>query len=149
MNSHGLLAFFLSLLLLPLSGNAACFDEAAARYRIPVDILRAISKVESSGKINAINVNKNGSKDLGHMQINSSWLPTLKKYGITQENIMDPCINTHVGAWVLAGNIKRLGYNWDAIGAYNAVTPSKRQVYARKIAAALNKNHSGKVNARF
>ena len=149
MNSHGLLVFFLSLLL-PLAGNAACFDEAAARYRIPVDLLRAISKVESSGKFNAINVNKNGSKDLGHMQINSSWLPTLKKYGITQENIMNPCINTHVGAWVLAGNIKRLGYNWDAIGAYNAVTPSKRQIYARKIAAVLNKrNHSGKVNARF
>jgi len=127
------------LITLSLTGtaHAACFEEAAARYRLPPSLLRAISTVESGGNPDAINRNADGSHDMGHMQINSRWLPTLRRFGIDEQSLLDPCINTYVGAWILAQNIRRLGYGWDAIGAYNASSPDKRLRYARKVAHAL------------
>lgn len=131
------------MLLLSMSAGAACFDEASRRYRIHPDLLKAISKVESNGNPKAVNhSNKNGSRDIGHMQINSSWLRKLGKYGITEQSLFDPCINTFVGAWVLANNFRELGYNWTAIGAYNAKSPDKRIIYARKVETALNRIRS-------
>ncbi len=135
--------FLLTMLLLSMSAGAACFDEASRRYRIHPDLLKAISKVESNGNPKAVNhSNKNGSRDIGHMQINSSWLRKLGKYGITEQSLFDPCINTFVGAWVLANNFRELGYNWTAIGAYNAKSPDKRIIYARKVETALNRIRS-------
>lgn len=116
---------------------SACFDEAGHRYGIDPSLLKAISRIESSGNPRALNRNKDGSYDIGHMQINSRWLPTLQKYGITADSLLDPCTSTYVGAWVLAGNIRRLGYNWDAVGAYNASSPEKRLRYAHKVSKAL------------
>lgn len=124
---------------LSIGARAACFEEAAERYKVPVALLKAISTVESKGNPNARNVNGDGSTDIGHMQINSSWLPTLAKYGIDEKTLAEPCINTNIGAWVLAHNISRYGLTWEAVGAYNAVTPSKRDVYARKVAAELER----------
>jgi len=132
-------ALLILVLLLPTGGFAACFDEAAARYRVPTSLLMAISRVESSGNPQAINRNPDGSYDIGHMQINSRWLPLLKRYGIDERSLFDACTNTYVGAWILAQNIHRLGYNWNAIGAYNARSPSKRMAYARKVAAILKR----------
>lgn len=132
-------ALLIFVLLLPTGGFAACFDEAAARYRVPSSLLMAISRVESSGNPQAINRNPDGSHDIGHMQINSRWLPLLKRYGIDERSLFDACTNTYVGAWILAQNIHRLGYGWNAIGAYNARSPSKRMAYARKVAAILKR----------
>lgn len=133
----------LALSFMAASSQAACFDEAAKRYQVPVALLKAISKVESNGNPKARNTNKNGSTDIGHMQINSSWLPTLAKYGIDAKKLEDPCINTNIGAWVMAHNIARYGLTWTAVGAYNAVTPSKRDVYAKKIEKALKQQANG------
>ncbi len=130
------------LLLTPVAGYANCFEEAAARYRVPSSLLQAISRVESSGNPGAIHRNADGSHDIGHMQINSRWLPVLQQNGISEQTLLDPCTNTYVGAWILAQNVRRLGYGWLAVGAYNAGSQTKRMVYARKIAAAL-KRESG------
>jgi soluble lytic murein transglycosylase-like protein len=127
------------LLLTSAAANAACFDEAAARYGIPASILKAISRVESSGNPHAVNRNRNGSYDIGHMQINSQWLPVLQRYGIDERKLFDACVSTYVGAWILAQNIRRHGYSWTAIGAYNANDPVKRAVYAHKIAEILKR----------
>lgn len=127
------------LFVFSVAANAACFGEAAARYGIPPALLMAISRVESSGNPQALSRNPDGSYDIGHMQINSRWIPVLQRYGITERNLFDACTNTYVGAWILAQNIHRLGYNWNAIGAYNARSPSKRMAYARKIAEVLKR----------
>ena len=115
----------------------ACFEQAAKRYRISAQLLRSISRVESGGNPAAFHRNTNGSWDVGHMQINSAWLPTLAKYGITKDRLTNPCVNTHVGAWILANNFQRMGYGWNAVGAYNAKSPDKAAAYARKVAANL------------
>ena len=41
----------LLLLLLPGLAHAACFEAAAARYRLSVSLLSVISRVESAGNI--------------------------------------------------------------------------------------------------
>jgi hypothetical protein len=53
------------------------------------------------------------------MQINDAWLPALARFGIAESHLFDACINVHVGAWILADNIRRHGYGWEAVGAYN------------------------------
>ncbi|KLR58980.1 lytic transglycosylase domain-containing protein [Diaphorobacter sp. J5-51] len=133
---------------LPIAASATCFDEAAKRYGVPPALLKAISTVESGGNPNARNVNKNGSYDIGHMQINSSWLPTLAKFNIDEKALGDACVNTNVGAWVLAHNIARYGLSWEAVGAYNAASPSKRLIYAQKVADALRKQANARSQAR-
>lgn len=125
--------------------HAACFEEAAQRYQIPVELLKAISTVESNGNAGAINTNKNGSVDYGHMQINDWWLPKLEPYGITKDKLVEPCINTNVGAWILAQSIATHGFTWKAIGAYNASTGYKRLIYARKVERVLEKINSVQV----
>jgi len=125
------------LLLSTLCAQAACFEQAGRRYGIAPSLLKAISAVESGFNPRARNRNRGGSEDLGHMQINSRWLATLSSHGIGREQLFDPCTSTHVGAWILAQNIRRLGYGWEAVGAYNARSPEKRAAYARKVAAKV------------
>lgn len=92
----------------------------------------------------AIGLNKRGGKvvseDVGLMQINSSWFPTLYVMGITRNDLMDnPCQNIYVGAWILAKNIASNGVNWESVGAYNAgfkgANAPFRLKYAKKVYA--------------
>lgn len=117
----------------------SCFHEAAARYEIDKRMLVAIAKTESGLRAGSIGPkNANGTYDIGLMQINSAWLPTLSKYGITESNLKNACTNIHVGAWIFAQNIQAHGPTWKAVGAYNARTPSKQAAYANKV----NKNYA-------
>ncbi|WP_396432688.1 lytic transglycosylase domain-containing protein [Limnohabitans sp.] len=127
-------------LLLAQNVHAACFELAAQRYRVPVQLLKAIAMQESGGRAHAVNRNSNGSYDIGMMQINSFWLPKLARHGITQQDLFDPCVSVLVGAWVLSDNFARLGYNTQGLGAYNASTPYKRERYARAILRRLGHN---------
>lgn len=127
----------LLILAFPLTGNATCFEAAAARYQVPPALLRAVAQVESSGNPGAINRYPDGRYDLGLMQINSWWFPKLQQYGITPQALLNPCTNAMVGAWILAQNIQSMGYTWEAIGAYNAQSTEKRTLYAHKIAKSL------------
>ena len=134
----------LLLLLTPLSAIAdgwQCWQEAAARYAVPIDLLYAVARVESGNNSKVVSkTNSNGSYDIGLMQINSMHLPMLRNYGISEAQLIaNPCLNLHVGAWVMAQSIARYGYNWRAIGAYNAGTESKRATYARKVLAMLDR----------
>lgn len=113
--------------------SSACWKEAAVEYGVNEYLLYAIAKTESSLNPKAINRNKNGSYDVGLMQINSSWFPTLRKFGIAEEDLYDPCVSIHVGAWILADNMRRLGNSWNAVGAYNSSKPDLRVKYAQKV----------------
>lgn len=108
---------------------------AAANYRhIDPSLLKAIAIQESGLNLRAVNRNnKNGSVDHGPFQINSSWLPKLKKHGITVAQLYDPCISAYVAAWILADSINRHGATWRAVGAYNSPTEANRLIYAKYI----------------
>ncbi len=133
------LFFALSLSLFPAQAN--CWREAGARYGIEPELLQAIAIVESNGNSAAMNTNRDGSRDIGLMQINSSHFPALSKFRISQKDLLnDPCQSVMTGAWILAGQIQQFGYTWDAVGAYNAGTANTpkrralRQRYIKKVA---------------
>ncbi|KTC38833.1 invasion protein IagB [Pseudomonas sp. ABAC21] len=114
----------LSAVLVSSRALADCWEDVAGRYDIEPELLQAIAAVESGYRANAMNnANSDGSRDIGLMQINSVHLPRLLKQG----------------ASILAGFIQRFGYNWTAVGSYNAGAGSGpqrdalREQYAQKI----------------
>ena len=121
------------LLLIIVKPAAACWDNASQRYGVNMHLLYAIAKTESGLNPRAINRNTDGSYDIGLMQINSRWLPVLRKYDISEEQLFDACTSINVGAWILAQNMRRLGNTWNAVGAYNAQSSDKRLRYAMKV----------------
>lgn len=108
---------------LTITAHANCWVEAGERYGINPNLLWAIAGAESDFNPRAHNLShlkRTGTRDIGLMQINSSALPKLKGFGIDEDKLWIPCNNIHVGAWILAEKMKKLGPTWDAVGAYNA-----------------------------
>lgn len=116
----------------------ACFERHAARFGLDPDLLRSIAGVESGMRPEAENTShlaRTGTRDMGLMQINSGWLPTLARYGIDQVQLRDPCTNIEVGAWILSGLLQRLGDSWEAVGAYNAACTELKGADCRRARA--------------
>ncbi len=140
---------FLCLILMPTSLWAFCFTQASEKYNVPENLLRAIAAHESSMNPKAISKkNSDGTYDIGLMQINSWWMPQLYKYGISQKSLLNnPCLNLHVGAWILATNFHTHGKSWNSVGAYNAgFKPSReplRKTYVGYIKNQLKKLQEG------
>lgn len=99
-------------------GDEYCFYQAGRFYNISPDLLRAISKVESSLNPFALNLNNgNGSIDVCHMQVNSCWKDTI---GSGWDYLGNPCYCTYWGAYILSLCITRYGQTWDAVSCYNS-----------------------------
>lgn len=112
----------------------ACWDEAAQRYGVSPQLLYAMARVESSLTPTAVNNThrkSTGTYDIGLMQINSSHLHRLARHGIKEADLYDPCINVHVGAWLLADEFSRYGMSWEAVGAYNAACTQLRGTHCQ------------------
>jgi soluble lytic murein transglycosylase-like protein len=122
-----------ALVVVAPSARADCLDDAADYFSLDPVLVHAIAKHESGMHANAINRNRDGSYDLGLMQINTSWLPVLATKGISAQQLMNGCVNGYVGAWILRSNIERFGYTWKAVGAYNASSVDKQLRYANNI----------------
>ena len=106
-----------------------CIVAAADYHGVNPYLLRAILVVESQLNPKAINVNNNGTRDIGVAQINSIHLPVLQTHGIKENHLMDACVNTYVGAWLLRKQIARYGMNWFGVAAYHSVSPDKNFRY--------------------
>lgn len=140
-------AIALAALAATAANASLCFKEAADQYGVPEDVLRAIAKTESNYRADAFNRNSNGTHDIGVMQINSGWLSELATFGIGERELREPCTNIKIGAWILSKNAQALGWNWNAIGAYNvgckklskAECEARRNSYAWKIHTALRR----------
>ncbi|BAG47979.1 lytic transglycosylase domain-containing protein (plasmid) [Burkholderia multivorans] len=116
----------------------ACFENAARKRHISVDLLRAIGHVESRFRPWVTNAQ---SGAIGVMQIMPVHLKWLRKYGIEREDLYDGCTNINVGAFVLADMIRMFGPTWRAVGAYGAgIAANKEQArkeYATLVQASL------------
>jgi soluble lytic murein transglycosylase-like protein len=119
------------LCLLPSVLNAFCFEDAGKKYAISPMLLECIARTESNLDPTATNKNKNGSVDIGLMQVNSYWIRIL---GLDRDRLItDACYNTMAGALILRQCIDRHGYTWEAVGCYNAISMDKKTAYSWKI----------------
>lgn len=136
------IAVFLVAVFLLLSANFSQAQEP------PPTLVEAISRQESG--LNSLAVNVAGksyspntreeaeqiirqaitagkSFDVGLMQINSWWM---ERYGIPPESLLDPAINEAWGKWILAQEIDRHGFNWQAVGKYHSPDTERGRQYA-------------------
>jgi len=95
----------------------------AQKYGVPVNIVLAIIEKESSFNVRAYNKNRDGTEDVGLMQINFQHNKRLmKEYGVNSpEELFDPDLNLELGVRILYENFKRYG-SWElAVKAYNGI----------------------------
>lgn len=117
-----------------------CINGAAVTYQLHPRLLESIARVESGLNTQALSRDPDGGIGRGVMQIRHD-LNRLDRYGVSTQDLMDPCVNVYVGAWVLANCFRRHGNTWNAVGCYNAKTPHKRAAYARRVYAELSRSH--------
>ncbi len=134
------IALVFLVILLPFSAHAFCFQEAGQKYAVSPRLLWAIAKAESNFDPSSINRNRNGTIDVGLMQINSIWADQL---GGTWDALGNPCTNVMAGAWILSQCIRDYGNTWQAVGCYHSRTPTRRDAYASRIAAILERARVG------
>lgn len=127
-----------------------CVAQAATRFRVPPSLILAIMDVEG-GKTGQVSQNKNGSFDIGPMQINSIWIEQVNRKGGSLELLLyHRCANIHFGTWLLSRELSAVDLTritprefWQAIGNYHSRTHHLNTIYARKVWNAWRKrsNH--------
>ncbi|CAK7192458.1 hypothetical protein COMNV_00656 [Commensalibacter sp. Nvir] len=122
---------------------AACIAIASSYYHVPKTILFAIQRLEG-GATAKISINKDGTEDLGLMQINTKWITPLKRTTKkSTENIYerlkrDDCYNIAVAAAIIKLYSQQTKGNLiKAAGLYYSHTPYLNQIYQSKILRAM------------
>ncbi len=110
-----------------------CINQAAVTYYVPAKVIISVIATEG-GDVGVARQNKNGTYDYGPMQVNSSWLPTIKKYGYTDKLLQyDPCVNVMAGTWILSTKITQARDYWSGVANYHSVTPLLNSRYKLKV----------------
>lgn len=121
---------------------AQCFIDAGQRFGVDPYLLLSIKYVETGNSLDPAITgrNKNGTIDMGLMQINSIWLKNafIRAAGIKKNHLYDPCININVGAWILSQEIGRHGVH-EGIGRYHSATPKFKNAYRVKVLAQYSR----------
>ena len=100
-----------------------CILPAAELHGVNSFVLRAILKIESGLKPNAVGKNRNGTVDVGIGQMNSMHFPELVRVGVAPEWLKDACVGTYVAAWHLSKAMARYGNTWYGVASYHSATP--------------------------
>jgi len=131
------ISMLLSSTMLVNGVDGKCVADAAKYYEIPPSIILSIMTVEG-GKTGTASRNKNGSYDLGPMQINTLWLKETK---IKAKTLRDNgCANVFTGAWILKNSInKKNGSLWEGVARYHSKTPKYYRPYIKKVYHARKK----------
>lgn len=106
-----------------------CINHVVKVYHVPATVILSIMQNEGArnGKANR---NKNGTYDLGVMQINDAWLPKIARYGYTRDDLQfNACKNVTVAAWIIAKHLASSDSAWKGIANYHSKTPSHNKKY--------------------
>lgn len=99
--------------------DKSLFEKYGNHYNIPSQLLWGIAKRESNFNPFAFNRNKNGTYDIGLMQINTIHLRLLNKNGIEINDLFHPETNIAVGSFILSECFQKHGLNWKGLTCYN------------------------------
>lgn len=122
---------------------AACLMVAAQTYSLPPAVLVGILHVEGGKVGQQVGPNRNGSYDLGPMQINTLWVPVLaREWGVSNGTAKrwirdDACTNVNVAAWILRKNLDETKSLARAISWYNSRTPHIGYRYKKKVLTVM------------
>src|SRR5712691_6048601 len=125
------------------------YMRAAAATGIPVELLLAISHVESGFQPHAINVSgrsffpssiyeamgllkRTGDNvDIGLMQVN--WSYWGNRFSLSKSELLDPQLNVLVGAKILEHCIRVSGSWWQGIALYHSPHDARQREYVEKV----------------
>ncbi|WNV05922.1 lytic transglycosylase domain-containing protein [Candidatus Methylospira mobilis] len=132
--------------------TAACVEHAARVSGVPPAVLLGVMAHEH-GRVGRYHQNKNGTLDLGPMQLNTDWikdnLKKLETSGITTYSILNNgCVNVYVGAWRLKTETTKHGMTWEAVGTYHSNTPKHKVRYVSLVSHEVNKLLNGQLSVQ-
>lgn len=116
---------------------AMWFSQAGQDFGVSPRLLMAIAKVESGFDQDAVSVNKNGSRDVGIMQINSWWKGHFGAE-LWKKIETDTKTNIRAGAYILSECISKHGETWKAVGCYHSMNEERQEFYIGKISEVVN-----------
>lgn len=117
--------------------DSKCLLDASKRFRVPVSVILTILDVEG-GEIGSREGNRNGTWDLGPMQVNTCHLPEVAGFGITKRDLENNgCLNIQVGTWLLRNHLNATGGNvLESVGRYHSRNQPYKSRYQAKAAKA-------------
>lgn len=125
---------------------ATCLMMAAQTYSVPPAVLFGIYEVEGGRVGQIVGPNRNGSYDIGPMQINTLWVPELAAiWNVSNDTAYqwlrdDACTNAGVSAWILRRNLNETGDLARAIAYYHSRTPHLGNAYVNRVYNAMVAN---------
>jgi soluble lytic murein transglycosylase-like protein len=112
---------------------------AAKLYGLPPRVLPSIQAVEG-GSVGDVEYNRNGTADLGVMQVNTSWLPAFVAYThlpidvVRTRLIYDPCFNIAAAAAIMRTYLNETHNDlMRAVGDYHSHTAPLNEQYQIKV----------------
>lgn len=116
-----------------------CINQAAIANHVPATLILSIMKKENGRNGQAV-PNKNGSYDLGVMQVNTCWLSVLARHGYTHGDLQfNPCKNVMAATWILAMGLANGKTLWSGVGNYNSHTARFNKRYRNSVSQDFDK----------
>lgn len=116
--------------------DVSCVIQAAIKHGVPANILLALSSVEG-GKNGQFVLNKNGSYDMGHFQINTIHFSGGEVFGKIDKNdaAWRGCFNAELAAMLLQKRLTAPGTAdyWVRVANYHSATPKYNAIYRSKL----------------
>ncbi|HUD95854.1 lytic transglycosylase domain-containing protein, partial [Sphingobium sp.] len=106
---------------------------------------------QEGGWIGAEVRNRNGSHDLGSLQINSWWVPRIAvTLNRSPEDVRhwlryDPCFNANAARWIFVAALASTGSFWKAVGVYHRPSSDGQKRYAHSVAEHLKRRFGERI----
>jgi hypothetical protein len=110
---------------------------------------------QERGWVGAEIANHNGTYDLGPLQVNSSWVPTVAV--LLHRDVQDvrrwirddACFNVGTAAWLFLSAYSNMQDYWKAVGAYHSPNPSRGRRYAINVGRHLQRRYGSEFFAEL
>jgi len=119
---------------------STCVAKAADVFHVEKSALYLILDVEGGTLGQTSAPNKDGSVDIGPMQVNEWWVSKLEARGISRDELTNNlCINIMAGAWIYAQERRNSKTVAEAIARYHSPAPLHQRVYLGLIEQAIDR----------